>query len=73
MTTRALLALSAGHQHLTRRELQLRREISTQRHAIRRAIAHGETRGTIARLQDELRQLELEMRDVTHGLRQAVA
>lgn len=70
---RAILALSAGHQHLMRRELQLRREISTQRHAIRRAINHGETRNVRARLEDELRALELELRDVKHARQQAVA
>lgn len=70
---RALLHLSAGHQHLMRRELQLRREISTQRHAIRRALAHGETRNVRARLEDELRALELELRDVKHARQQAVA
>ena len=70
---RAIVALSAGHQHLMRRELQLRREISTQRHAIRRAIDHGETRNVRARLEDELRALEIELRDVKHARQQAVA
>lgn len=66
----ALLTLSAGHEHLVRRQLQLRREISTQRGAISRARSHGETRGTIARLDDALRRLELEMEDVTRLLAQ---
>ncbi len=66
----ALLTLSAGHEHLVRRQLQLRREVSVQRHAVRRAYRHGETRGTIARLDDALRRLELEMEDVTRLLTQ---
>lgn len=65
----ALLHLSAGHQHLVRRQLQLRREISTQRATISRARRVGESRGVIARLADELRRLELEMADVTRAVR----
>jgi len=66
----ALLHLSAGHQHLVRRQLQLRREISTQRATIHRARRVGESRGVIARLADELRRLELEMADVTSAVQQ---
>jgi hypothetical protein len=54
--------------HPVRRSLQLRRLISVQRAAIRRAHEHGESRGTVARLQDHLRRLEIEMRDVEHLL-----
>jgi len=63
------LSLSEGHQHLVRRQLQLRREVSVQRAAVRRAYAHGETMGTLARLQEALRVLELELDDVTRLLR----
>lgn len=52
--------------HPVRRRLRLRRLISVQRAAIRRAYEHGEGRGTIARLADELRALEIELRDVEH-------
>lgn len=54
--------------HPVRRRLQLRRLISVQRAAIRRAYEHGESRGTVARLADQLRALEIEMRDVEHLL-----
>lgn len=54
---------------LVRRQLALRRLVSVQRAAIRRALGHGETRGTLARLEDTLRQLQLELRDIDTLLR----
>ena len=54
--------------HPVRRRLQLRRLVSQQRAAIKRAYEHGESRGTVARLADQLRALEIELRDVEHLL-----
>lgn len=70
---RALLALSAGQLHLTRRELELRREISTQRAIVRRAIRTGDALSTIARHDDTLRRLETEIADIRAVLHREVA
>ncbi len=58
---------------LMRRELQLRREISTQRAIVRRAIRTGDAQSTIARHDDTLRRLTTEMADIRTILHREVA
>lgn len=59
----------ANHDALVKRHLELRREISAQRAAIKRAKAHGEAPQIIARLANTLRRLTLEIDDVARAHR----
>lgn len=63
------MAPTTDREALVRRHLELRREISAQRAAIKRAKAHGEAPQVIARLANTLRQLTLEMDDVSRAHR----